>query len=305
MDLAMDTIGFVGLGAIGRPIAERLAGDDRRLAVYDVRAEAADPFRGNALVASSPRAVGDAAEVVFGCLAAADAHRAALLGPDGLMHGSRVKLYVHLGTVGPRLVGELAAALAPRGIATIDAPVTGGVGRAANGTLTTIVAGDRDLFDALAPLLRRYASKIVWLGPRLGGAQVMKLVNNAVSFANLAAACEAMLVGAKAGLDPAAMLDVLNSGSGQNSATLMKIPSDVLTGKFDFGGALGIVMKDYTAFLDEAEAQGVEPRIGRAIFDSYAAAQALASASGDVTEVIRPMEIAAGIELRTAAGGTD
>jgi len=150
--------------------------------------------------------------------------------------------------------------------------------------------------------MQLYASKIVWLGTRLGSAQVMKLVNNAVSFANLAAACEALLVGAKSGLDPVAMLDVLNNGSGQNSATLMKIPSDVLTGNFKFGGSLAIVIKDYKAFLEEAEALDIEPCIGQAVLKTYMAALALASESGDVTEVIRPMEIAAGIELRKARG---
>jgi 3-hydroxyisobutyrate dehydrogenase-like beta-hydroxyacid dehydrogenase len=94
------------------------------------------------------------------------------------------------------------------------------------------------------------------------------------------------------------MLEVLNSGSGQNSATLMKIPSDVLTGNFNFGGSLAIVIKDYEAFLEEAESLGIEPSIGQAILKTYTAALALVSETGDVTTVIRPMEIAAGIELR-------
>ena len=298
MGLASGSIGFVGLGAIGKPIATRLAGGSNALVVHDIRADAADAFDPIATLAASPKAVGDAAEVVFSCLASAESHRDALLGPLGLIHGTRVRTYVHLGTVGPALVQELADALAVRGIATIDAPITGGVGRARDGTLTTIVAGSRATFDDLTPLLQRYASKIVWLGTRLGSAQVMKLVNNAVSFANLAAACEALMVGAKAGLDPVAMLDVLNSGSGQNSATLMKIPRDVLTGNFSFGGSLAVVIKDYKAFLAEAEALGIEPSIGQAILKSYQAAVELASEAGDVTEVIRPMENAAGVLLR-------
>jgi 2-hydroxy-3-oxopropionate reductase len=302
MDFAPERIGFLGLGAIGEPIATRLSGGRHKLVVFDVRREAVEPFMEMAEVAATAKAVGDRADIVFGCLASADAHRDALLGPLGLIHGTRVRTYVNLGTTGARLVRDLGRAMEARQIATIDAPITGGVGRARSGTLTTMAAGNRSAFDAAVPLMQLYASKIVWLGSSLGSAQVMKLVNNAVSFANLAAACEALLVGAKAGLDPVAMLEVLNSGSGQNSATLMKIPSDVLTGKFKFGGSLAIVIKDYKAFLEEAESLGIEPSIGQAVLKTYMAALALVSEAGDVTEVIRPMEIAAGIELRKARG---
>jgi 2-hydroxy-3-oxopropionate reductase len=301
MDFAAERIGFLGLGAIGGPIATRLPGGNHKLVVFDVRREAVELME-MAEVAATPKAVGDRAGIVLGCRASADAHRHALLGPIGLIHGTRVRTYVNLGTTGARLVRDLGSAMEAPQIATIDAPVTGGVGRARSGTLTTMAAGNRSAFDAAVPLMQLYASKIVWLGTRLGSAQVMKLVNNAVSSANLAAACEALLVGAKAGLDPVAMLEVLNSGSGQNRATLMKIPRDVLTGKFKFGGSLAIVIKDYKAFLEEAGSLGIEPSIGQAVLKTYMAALALVSEAGDVTEVIRPMEIAAGIELRKARG---
>ena len=299
MDSPSTRIGFLGLGAIGQPIAKRLSSGSRKLVVFDVRGEAVEPFREVAEVAASPKAVGDRAEVVFGCLTSADAHRNALLGPLGLVHGAHVRKYVNLGTTGAGLIRELARAMEDHNIITIDAPITGGVGRARSGDLTTIAAGSRSAVDEVTPLLQLYSSKIVWLGPNVSSAQVMKVVNNAVSYANLAAGCEALIVGAKAGLDPAAMLEVLNHGSGQNSATLMKIPSDVLTGRFNFGGSLAIVIKDLKAFLEEAEALGIDPFIGRVVLKSYMAALAAVSESGDVTEVIRPMEIAAGIELRT------
>jgi 2-hydroxy-3-oxopropionate reductase len=298
MDIAVKSIGFLGLGAIGRPIAMRLTTARHPLVVFDVRDDAAKPFREAAQLAASPKDVGDLADVVFGCLASAEAHRDALLGPAGLVHGTRVRTYVQLGTTGAQLVRELAGAMEQRQIVTLDAPITGGVGRASSGTLTAMVAGSRSRFDEVAPLMQLYASKVVWLGTNVGSAQVMKIVNNAVSLTNLAAACEALIVGARAGLDPVAMLDVLNSGSGQNSATLMKIPCDVLTGNFNFGGSLRIVIKDLSAFLEEAEGLGIDASIGQVVLKAYRAAAAAVSESGDVTEVIRPMEIAAGIELR-------
>ena len=293
-------IGFLGLGAIGAPIASRLAIGEDRLVVFDVRPEALVPFRTVSAVAESAKDVGDRAEIVFGCLASEDAHRDALLGPRGLIHGSSVRIYVNLGTIGASVVRELETALRDRGVATVDAPVTGGVGRARSGTLTAMVSGNERAFEQVAELMRRYASKIVWLGPDAGSAQIMKLVNNAVSLANLAAACEALVVGTKAGLDPQAMLEIVNSGSGQNSATLMKIPGDVLTGAFNFGGSLRIVIKDLKAFIDESERLGLTPSISRTILEAYVAASELVSDGGDVTEVIRPMERAAGVELRKA-----
>lgn len=292
--------GFLGLGAIGAPIASRLAGPGDPLVVFDVRREPLVAFGEAGEIARSAKEVGDRAELVFGCLASEDAHRDALLGPQGLIHGGKVRIYVNLGTIGASLVREIEAALQRRGIATLDAPVTGGVGRARSGTLTAIVSGAERTFAQVADRMRAYASEIVWLGPDVGAAQIMKVVNNAVSFANLAAACEALVVGAKAGLDPQAMLKVVNSGSGQNSATLMKIPSDVLTGAFNFGGSLRIVIKDLKAFIDEAERLGVTPSIGRSVLDAFTTAAALVSDAGDVTEVVRPMENAAGVKLRQA-----
>ncbi|MDO9403209.1 MAG: NAD(P)-dependent oxidoreductase [Polaromonas sp.] len=301
MKPAATTIGFLGLGAIGHPIATRLLQGGCRLAVFDIRPEALEPFSALADIAASPKDVGDRADVVFGCLTSADIHRRALLGPDGLVQGSRVKRYVNLGTTGTALIQELSRAMAGHGIDTIDAPTTGGLDRARNGVLTSITAGAESAVDAVSPLIKLYSSRVFWMGPDIASAQVMKVVNNAVSYANLAAACEALVVGAKAGLDPDTMLDVLNSGSGQNSATLTKIPSDVLTGRFAFGGKLGIVIKDLQAFLEEAEAQGFEPFIGQVVLNAYLAALNAGSDRGDVTEVMRPMEQTAAISVRSTS----
>jgi len=106
MDSAAETIGFLGLGAIGEPIAARLAGGNHKLVVFDVRREAVEPFTEMAEVAASPKAVGDRADIVFSCLASADAHRDALLGPLGLIHGKRVRTYVNLGTTGAEWVAR-------------------------------------------------------------------------------------------------------------------------------------------------------------------------------------------------------
>ncbi len=293
-------IGFIGLGAIGAPIASRLREAGHGLLVYDIRPEATAPFAAIAQVARSARELGERAEVIFACLASADAHRLALVSEQGASRGRAMRLLVNLGTVGAPFIREIAAALQARGVDTLDAPVTGGVGRARDGSLTAIISGPRSCFDRIEPLMASYASKRVWMGPQAGGAQVMKVVNNAVSLANLVSAGEALIVGARAGLDPATMIDVINHGSGQNSATLMKFPAAILNGRFNFGGALRIVIKDLEAFIAEAASQGQEVPHARLVLESYRVAAIEMSPDADVTEVVRPLERRAGVELRLA-----
>jgi 3-hydroxyisobutyrate dehydrogenase-like beta-hydroxyacid dehydrogenase len=288
------TAGFLGLGAIGRPMAEQL-GAVADLVVHDRRPEACAGF---AAVAGSPAELAERCDIVFGCLVDADDYRAAVLGPDGLIRGSRLRHYVHLGTSGRTLVTTLASALAERGIVLLDAPMTGGPPRARAGTLTAMVAGDPAALAIAEPLMRAYASKIVTVGDRPGAAQTMKVINNAVSLCNLAIASEAMLAGAKAGIPATTMLEVLNSGSGQNSATLTKIPDHVLTGGFDYGGSLHIVTKDLQLFIEDAMNLGTGAGLTEAVLQCYRLAAAQGDVHDDVTTVIRPMERACGTELR-------
>lgn len=295
-------VGFLGLGAIGAPIAERLLQQVGALTVFDVRAEAVAAFAGKAEIAGSAAEVADRAEIVFACLTGAEDYRQAVLGSAGVARGQRMRTYVHLGTSGARLVRLLAEELSGRGVATLDAPITGGPPRARTGTLTSMAAGARADFDRAAPLIRAYASKTVYLGERLGAAQMMKLVNNAVSLANFAVASEAMVVGAKAGIPPEAMLEVLNSGSGQNSATLTKIPDHVLPGSFDYGGSLRIVTKDLELFQAEAAELGLTAPLSAEVLRLYRQAKAEGADTDDMTTVIRQMESAAGIEIRATRG---
>lgn len=287
--------GFIGLGAIGRPIAERIAAQGEAV-VYDIRDEALAPFRGRASVALSPADVAARADVVFGCLSTLDAYRSAITEQQGI-YGGRAKIYVHVGTTGAELVQELEAALASHGIAVLDAPITGGVARAREGTLTSMVSGARETFEQAAPLLRRYSKDVVYLGERVGAAQTMKVINNLISAANLAVASEALVMGVKAGLDPETMLQVINAGTGQNSATLTKIPNNILTRRFDYGGSLAITVKDLAAFMREAEGLGMAMPLATAVQQAYLAAAADGVEGLDMTTVIRPMEQRAGVEV--------
>jgi 2-hydroxy-3-oxopropionate reductase len=292
-------VGFIGLGSIGAPMAERIVQAGYHVHVFDIRPEAMEPFRGRAELVASPRAVADQAETVLGCLASSESFRDAVLGRDGVAAGRRAKQYVHLGTNGAAVVRELGTGLEKAGIATLDAPMTGGRARARDGKLTVMVSGPRGVFETTEPVLRCYSDKIVYLGPSLGAAQVMKSVNNMLSLTNLVAACEALLVGAKAGLDPEAMLDVINHGSGQNTATSNKVPRHILPRGFDFGGSLAVVMKDIAVFIDHASELGIPTPIGELVREAYRRAIQDGSGAEDITTVIRPMEKQAGVTLHS------
>lgn len=297
MPLDDRVVGFLGLGAIGTPMAERLVQAGARVVVYNRTLAKTAPFHGHAEIAATPAEAAAKADIVFACLTTAQSYRDVVLGPEGAIQGGRVQSYVHVGTSEVALLEQLATALAGRGIATLDAPMTGGVPRAVDGTLTVMTAGGREVFGRAEPYLRCYANKIVYLGERVGAAQVMKYVNNVLSASNLALACEAMVLGRKSGLDPTAMLDVLNNGSGQNSATLTKIPAQILTRRFNHGGGIGLMIKDLEAFRGEAGLQGVSVPLAEAVIAAFRTAAAAEGEQADVTAIIRPMERAAAVTV--------
>jgi 3-hydroxyisobutyrate dehydrogenase-like beta-hydroxyacid dehydrogenase len=290
-------LGFIGLGAMGHPMATRLVERNHEVTVLDLNPAATAPLAARgAAIGRSPAEVAERAEIVFTCLPTLDSVRAVATGADGVIRG-KAKIYVNLSTIGSPLSREIAADLAKRGIATLDAPITGGAPKARDGTLTVMVSGERAAFDQVETVFGAFANNVVYLGAEPGMAQTMKLINNIMSAANLAIAAEAMVMGAKAGLDPEAMLKVLNTGSGQNSATLTKIPNHVLNRKFDYGGALYIIQKDLEAWRQEAEALGVPSWVGSAVRQLYLQTLSHGSPKDDMTTIVKLIESWAGTEL--------
>jgi 3-hydroxyisobutyrate dehydrogenase-like beta-hydroxyacid dehydrogenase len=285
-------------------MAERLVRGGEDVVVYNRTIGKTARFRGRARIAISPAEMADAADIIFACVTTADSYRDVVLGPLGIVRGGRAKIYIHVGTNAVGLVEELAAELGTRGISTLDAPMTGGVDAAAEGTLTVMASGPRAAFNRAEPFLKHYAGKIVFLGEWIGAAQVMKLVNNVVSTGNLAVACEAMVLGRKSGLDPAAMLEIINNGSGQSNATLTKIPAHILTRKFSYGAALALSILNMEALAAEARLRDVPMPLAEAIFASLRTALA-EEGDTDVTRIIRPMERAAGVTVGSGGASND
>lgn len=296
-------IGFIGLGRMGGPMAGRLLDAGFKLTIYDIdeQALAALTARGAKRVAS-PRAMAAAVETIFMSLPMPDIVTAVGLGADGIISGGKARIVVDLSTTGPRAEETLARGLKAKGIEVVDCPVSGGVAGANKGSLALMASGRLDCFDAVKPALA-HLGKIFYVGDKPGMAQTMKLINNLISVTALAITSEAMVLGAKAGLDADTMIDVINAGSGRNSASVDKIPKFVLPRTFDFGFALGLSAKDIKLCLDECDAQGVPMIVGSAVRQLLSAAKAQFGADADLTTMIKVVEAWAGVEVRGKAAG--
>ncbi|MBI4183573.1 MAG: NAD(P)-dependent oxidoreductase [Proteobacteria bacterium] len=293
-------IGFVGLGVMGAPMAARLIEAGHALVLCDPREVALAPLlaRG-AEAAASPRALADRAETVLVALPDPKVARAVALGTDGLIHGRRIRTYVDFSTTGLTVAEEVGAALVAKGIDVLDCPMSGGERGARAGTLTFMVSGPGALVEKLAPVLSILGKKRFYLGERIGLGQAMKLVNNLVWAANNLAAAEALVMGAKAGLDAETMLAVINASSGRNSATEDKFPTFVLPRTFNDGSRTRVLHKDVTLALEAAEALGVPMWVGGTVRQFLAYAMSQGAADESPTALVRFIERWAGAEVKT------
>jgi 3-hydroxyisobutyrate dehydrogenase-like beta-hydroxyacid dehydrogenase len=279
------TVGFIGLGNMGNPMCNRLLDAGHQVVVHDIDADAVKPMADRqARVMGSPKEVADTAEVVFASLPSNASHQAVALGNDGIHAGSKAKVFVNLCTVGGAQIQDVADELAKSNIATIDSPISGGPPGAAAGTLSVIVSGPTAAFEQVKGLLEQLGT-ITYAGEKVGMAQSLKLANNILSATALAATSEALVMGVKAGLDPEVMLQAINLGSGRNSATMDKIPSDVLTHDFAFGAAMDILLKDVDMAVAEGEGLGVPMQVCQSTRQFFRLARAQLGGETDITRV--------------------
>jgi len=287
-------VGFIGLGRMGEPMALRLVAAGYELVVHDARPEGVA-----ALTAKGARAAGSPAEVA----AAVDTVLLSLPTPPivrdiaAKVGTGKVKTVIDLSTTGATAAREIAAALAAKGITAVDSPVSGGVAGAVAGTLAVMVAGPRALCKDLEPMLAVFG-KVFFIGERPGMGQTMKLANNLLSATAMAATSEAIVFGVKSGLDPAVMCDVINAGSGRNTASMDKVPRQVITRKFSQGFATGLMYKDVRLCLEEAEASGVPMPVSTAVRAMWARANDELGGDSDMTAIIQLLERGAGVVVK-------
>jgi 3-hydroxyisobutyrate dehydrogenase-like beta-hydroxyacid dehydrogenase len=297
-------IGFIGLGNMGFPMARRLVEAGHKLVVFDTRKEVVDKLIArDATPATSPKDVADQVETVMASLPSLQASFEVATGTNGVIEGKRVKRFIDLSTVGSTMASKIHALLAKRDIVQIDCPVSGGVGGAEKGTLAVMVSGPKAEFELLKPALD-VIGKVFFIGEKPGSAQTMKLANNFLSATAIVATSEAVVMGVKAGLDPAVMIDVINAGSGMNTASRDKFPRAVLPRSFDFGFATGLMVKDVRLCLDEMKSLGLSMEVAEAVGRLWETVIRDMGAESDFTSAIKPIEKAAGVVVGGDKGGS-
>jgi 3-hydroxyisobutyrate dehydrogenase-like beta-hydroxyacid dehydrogenase len=290
-------IGFIGLGNMGFPMARRLIQGDHPVVAFDTRPEAVERIVAlGARSATSAKEVADRAATVMVSLPTPQVALEVATGAGGAIEGSRIKRYVDLSTVGSRTAAQIHALLAEKNIIRIDCPVSGGVGGAEKGALAMMVSGPRSEFDLIRTALEELGRPF-YVGDKPGSAQTMKLANNILAANVLAATAEVVVMGVKAGLDPAVMIEVLNAGSGATSASRDKFPRAILPRTFDYGFATGLMVKDVRLYLEEADALGVPVDVAEVIGRLWEAAAIDQGFDSDFTSVIKPFEKAAGVTV--------
>ena len=294
----VEHIGFIGLGKMGGPMAGRLLDAGHALTVYDVNEAALSAVVAQgATPAPSPAAMASSVETVIASLPTPDIVKEVALGSDGLVAGSMIKTFVDLSTSGPDMAREVATQLDVRGIISVDAPVSGGVAGAKKGTLAVMASGPEKTITALRGVLDEIGA-VFHVGTEPGLGQTMKLANNLLTASALALSTEAIVMGTKAGLDPQVMLDVINAGSGRNSATQDKFPRAILTRSFDFGFTTGLMHKDVALYRSVAETLGVPTDLATAVEKLWDQTREEFGPDADFTNIVRGIEKRAGVEVK-------
>lgn len=296
-------LAFLGLGAIGTPMAVHLARSGRDLRVWNRTADKAIAFAAAHGVsrAASPADAVRGAEVVITCFPVSGDVEALLDGPDGLLAGlASGTVLVDCTSGDPATSRRIGARLAERGVGFLDAPVSGGVAGAEAGTLTIMVGGDAATLERVREVLGIFGKKIVHCGD-VGAGDAVKAVNNALLALHIWSTAEGLAALRKAGVDPAVALDVINTSSGRSNASMNLFPERVLTGAFPRTFRLALLDKDVGIAAQVAREQRVPAPLLQLTAELFQAAHAELGEEADHVETVRWVERLAGTEIRAGA----
>lgn len=284
---------FIGVGKMGRPMASRLLAAGYRVAVADTAPAALASFDASVVRGTAPAALDG--DLVITMLPT-DAHVwDALFGPQGALERPR-RMVIDMSSSAPDGSRRIAAKLAEAGVGFIDAPVSGGVVRAVPGELSTMIGGDAAILDTYRPVFEAMCKTIVHVGP-VGAGTTMKALNNFLSAVALWATSEALVVGAKSGLDPKTMIDVWKSSTGTSHAAQVKVPAATLPRTFDYGFSVGLMAKDLGIAAGIARSADVSAPLMAESAATWALAREALGFDRDVTAVITLIETWSGFEV--------
>lgn len=294
------TIGFVGIGNMGWPMAASLHRAGFALNVNDARREVADNFvqQIGGFAPDSLRELAATSDVLITMLpTSAIVRHVIATGEDTLMAGMKPgTVVIEMSSGEPTVTQELAERVRELGGVLIDAPVSGGVPRARTGELAIMVGGEDAAIDRVLPVLRAMGLSVLRTGG-VGSGQAMKALNNLVSAGGFLIGIEALLIGQRFGLDPGVMTDVLNAATGMNNSTQKKFKQFVLSRKFDAGFTLGLLVKDLSIALQVGRETATPTPFAALCREMAAAAQAMVGPDADHTEFAKLPERLAGEAL--------
>jgi 3-hydroxyisobutyrate dehydrogenase len=291
---------FLGLGAIGRPMATRIAGAGHQLAVWNRTAERAAALAKSigARHASSPADAARGADVVITCFSTSADVYANLDGPDGLIAGlKRGAVLVDCTSGDPGTSRKIAETLASSGVDFLDAPVSGGVAGAEKGTLTVMVGGDAAVLDRARPVIDAFAGKVVHCGA-VGAGDAVKAVNQAFLAIHLLAAGEGLVTLVKQGVDPKLALDVINASSGRSNSSMNLIPERVLTRAFPRTFRLALLEKDIGIAAELSRQSRVPSPVTQLTADVFRIARGELGEEADHVEIVKMVEAWGGAEIQ-------
>lgn len=303
-----EKIGFVGLGKMGTPMSRNLAKAGFKLALYDVDQKLTQTLAAE-LGATACASLADVARdcrVVITMVPDGKVVRAIALGKPGGDGGlaaalAKGSLVIDMSSSAPVGTRELGADLAALGIRMIDAPVSGGVRRAVDGSLAIMVGGNEaDIADARRIL--EAMGKQIFVAGGLGAGHAIKCLNNYVSAAGLLAAAEGLMAAQRFGLDPKVALEVMNASTGKNNSTENKFAQFVFSRSFGSGFGLPLMAKDLRTALDLASQVGAPMPLGQHCVPIWNEAEQALGATSDHTEIVRVLEKMIGVELGTPGG---
>ena len=283
----MASVTFLGLGVMGYPMAGHLIAAGHKVTVYNRTTSKAEQWvaQHGGRFAISPAAAVDGAQFVFSCVGNDDDVREVLNGREGALKAmSPGSILVDHTTASAEVAREMYRAAAELGVGFLDAPVSGGQAGAENGVLTIMVGGDQAVFDKASPVMQAYARACRLLGDS-GAGQLCKMVNQVCIAGLLQGLSEALNFGQRAGLDMAAVVDVISKGAAQ-SWQMENRASTMLEGKYDFGFAVDWMRKDLAIVLKEAEACGADMTVTKMVDAYYAEVQAMGGQRWDTSSLM-------------------
>jgi 2-hydroxy-3-oxopropionate reductase len=295
----MKKIGFIGLGIMGKPMAQNLLKAGYELTVYDVVPERVDELvKAGARRSSCGKDVAARSEVVITMLPNSPHVREAVLGPNGVLDGARPgTILVDMSSIAPSASQEIAAKAQEKGVAMLDAPVSGGEPKAVAGTLAIMVGGPQETFDQVKDILARMGSSVTRVG-EIGSGNVTKLANQIIVALNIAAMSEAMVLATKAGVDPEKVFQAIRGGLAGSAILDAKMPL-ALKGNFKPGFRIELHIKDMANALDTAHELGVPIPLSSMVMEIMQALKTDGKAANDHGGIIQFYEQLAKVQVRS------